>query len=88
MQEIEWKDGNPSLEGLYFVAVKMGPAAGCYDFANWNGVSWEKSIEGSVIAFCDIGSFIQQISIKWPFADNVNIDFKPTPGGESEFEEV
>ncbi|WP_445363538.1 hypothetical protein ACJJIQ_01985 [Microbulbifer sp. ANSA003] len=56
MQEIEWKGGNPSLEGLYFLAVKMG--AGCYNFANWNGVSWEKSIEGSVITFCDAGSFI------------------------------
>jgi len=27
MQEIEWKEGVPSLEGLYFIAVKMGPAA-------------------------------------------------------------
>lgn len=88
MQVIEWKDGTPSLEGLYFVAVQMGPAAGCYDFANWNGTSWEKNIEGDVVAFCDAGSFIQQVSIKWPFADSVKLDIKPKPGGESEFEEV
>jgi len=66
----------------------MQPAAGCYDFANWNGTSWEKNIEGDVVAFCDAGSFIQQISIKWPFAGNVELKAKPISGGESEFEEV
>ncbi|WP_308366435.1 MULTISPECIES: hypothetical protein [unclassified Microbulbifer] len=88
MQEIEWKEGVPSLEGLYFIAVRMGPAAGCYDFANWNGSSWEKNIEGDVVAFCDAGSFIQQISIKWPFADNTELSSEPKSGNGTEFEEV
>lgn len=88
MQEIQWQDGVPSLEGLYFVAVQMGPAAGCYDFADWNGGAWEKNVEGDVVAFCDVGSFIQQISIKWPFGSDSDLSGISPLSDESDFEEV
>ncbi|MCX2779950.1 hypothetical protein [Microbulbifer thermotolerans] len=88
MLEIEWKYGTPFLKGLYFIAVRMGPEAGCYDFANWNGSSWDKSIEGEVVAFCDAGSFVRCISIKWPFEDKIKLRSESRSGISLEFEEA
>ena len=33
--DLNWKNGNPRKNGLYFVAVKLGDAAGVYDFLAW-----------------------------------------------------
>ncbi|EKM16322.1 TPA: hypothetical protein ACOJRH_004605 [Vibrio harveyi] len=55
--ELNWEKGLPSFVGMYFVAVKLGPAAGVYDFAQWNGSAWELQIEGDIIAYVDIQEF-------------------------------
>ncbi len=74
MQELNWDKGTPTKAGMYFVAVEFGPAAGAYDFVEWDGSNWVMNTKGDVIAFVDIGSFIQQVSIKWPGEDK--LDYK------------
>ncbi|WP_250156208.1 hypothetical protein [Vibrio alginolyticus] len=64
--ELNWEKGLPSFVGMYFVAVKLGPAAGVYDFAQWNGSAWELQIEGDIIAYVDIQEFKNSLDIKWP----------------------
>lgn len=69
--ELNWKEGSPSLIGLYFVAVKMGPAAGVYDFVQWNGSDWDILISGDIIGYVDIQELKNSLNIKWPESDNV-----------------
>ncbi|CAH1531033.1 conserved hypothetical protein [Vibrio harveyi] len=64
--ELNWEKGLPSFVGMCFVAVKLGPAAGVYDFAQWNGSAWELQIEGDIIAYVDIQEFKNSLDIKWP----------------------
>ncbi|MHA2771915.1 hypothetical protein ACXZ7F_11510 [Vibrio harveyi] len=64
--ELNWEKGLPSFVGMYFVAVKLGAAAGVYDFAQWNGSAWELQIEGDIIAYVDIQEFKNSLDIKWP----------------------
>lgn len=82
--ELNWKRGNPSEEGLYFVAVKLGEAAGVYDFLYWNGEMWESLEYGHVAAFVNLQEFKNSLDVKWP--ENSDIDYKPRqlPNDESE----
>ncbi len=65
-KSLKWKTGTPKIEGLYFVALKLGEAAGHYDFLNWSDNSWELDYEQEVIAFIDYSDFISQLNIEWP----------------------
>lgn len=64
--ELNWQKKLPSLVGLYFVAIKLGPVAGVYDFAQWNGTEWELQTEGEVMGYVDIQEFKNSLDIKWP----------------------
>ncbi|WP_254619924.1 hypothetical protein [Vibrio metschnikovii] len=82
--ELNWKKEQPSFVGLYFVAVKLGPAAGVYDFAEWNGSAWELQIEGDIIAYVDIQEFKNSLDIKWPEDVVIKRDAKKLPEDDSE----
>ncbi len=88
MQKINWKEGVPTKLGMYFVAVELGSAAGVYDFAEWNGDSWEANVKGDVVAYIDIGSFICELSIEWPFEDKVDYQPKRKSDDEEPWSEV
>lgn len=63
---LNWRIGEPELVGLYFVAVKYGEGAGEFQFVEWNGSSWALEANSHVLAFIDIQSFKNQLSVKWP----------------------
>ena len=73
--ELSWQKGQPSEEGLYFVAVKLGEAAGTYDFLNWNGEAWENLDYGNVVAFVSLQYFKNSLDIEWP--EDSEIGYKP-----------
>ena len=88
MQKLNWKQGNPTELGMYFVAVELGRAAGVFDFVEWNGDAWEDCMQGDVVAFIDVGSFISQLSIDWPFVDKINYQSDRIFDGEDPWIEV
>jgi hypothetical protein len=79
-----WKKGIPSKDGLYFVAVKLGEAAGTYDFQHWNGEAWESLDFGHVIAFVSIQDLKNALDIKWPEDSDIVYKSKELPGDDSE----
>lgn len=82
--EVSWQKGTPSSEGLYFVAVKLGEAAGTYDFLNWNGEAWENLDYGDVIAFVSLQDFKNSLEIKWPEASEIAYKPKELPSDDSD----
>lgn len=70
--ELDWEVGNPSLPGLYFVAVKMGEYAGVYDFMVWDGKTWESDHPVNIIAFVDIQKFKNALNVKWPIEESLD----------------
>ncbi|WNO08881.1 hypothetical protein [Teredinibacter sp. KSP-S5-2] len=80
---LDWDYGTPTLEGLYYAAVKHGEGAGFLEFIEWRNCKWELTNGGEVVAFIDIESFTNQLRIQWP---------KPAPqpsnSDPEEFEEV
>lgn len=88
MQELNWEKGIPDKEGMYFVAVELGPAAGVFDFAEWTDNTWCKNVHGEVVAFIDVGSLINQLSIKWPIADNLDYEIKKLSDEDEPWSEV
>lgn len=82
--ELSWHKGNPSEEGLHFVAVKHGEAAGTYDFLNWNGEAWEGLDFGDVIAFVRLQDFKNSLDIEWPERSEIAHKPKELPSDDSE----
>lgn len=82
--DLNWQKGTPSEEGLHFVAVKLGQAAGVYDFLYWNGESWESLDFGHVIAFVSLQDFKNSLDVKWPDDSEIKYDSKDLPNDDSE----
>jgi hypothetical protein len=81
---VKWQKGTPSEEGLHFVAVKLGEAAGVYDFLFWDGKSWESLDFGHVIAFVSLQKFKNSLDIKWPDDSEIQYNPKNLPSDDSE----
>ena len=79
---LNWQYGQPTQDGLYFVAVKHGESAGFQEFVLWENNEWQLSNGGDVIAFISLESLSQQLDIQWPAAKA-----SPSDSGQ-EFEEV
>ncbi|MBJ7554879.1 hypothetical protein [Marinomonas spartinae] len=82
--ELPWKFDTPDTPGLYFVAFKLGPAAGVYDFLLWNGDSWETDLQGQVIAHVSAYTLKDALDIQWP--ETLKLEYKrknlPEPDDE------
>ena len=68
--KLNWKYKQPSLLGLYFVAVKYGEGAGVYDFLEWDGKKWNTNYAGEVVAYVDLQDFKNSLEVEWPGADS------------------
>jgi hypothetical protein len=73
--QLTWQKGNPTLSGLYFVAIRLGDGAGVYDFLNWSNGHWENLEAGNVIGFVNLQDFKNSLDIIWP--EDTEIDYKP-----------
>ena len=82
--ELSWQKGAPSEEGFHFVAVKLGEAAGTYDFLNWNGEAWENLNNGNVIAYVSLQEFKNSLDIKWPVDSEIAYKSKELPSDDSD----
>lgn len=69
--KLDWETGNPKKPGIYFVAMKLGPAAGFYDLILWSGQQWETDTQGDVIAHIDAEGLKAALNIQWPQAEEV-----------------
>ena len=82
--ELNWKTGNPPETGLHFVAIKLGPAAGVYDFMEWDGTHWVSDTQSEVIAYVTIQELKNSLDIKWPDDDSKEYEAKNLPNDDSE----
>lgn len=82
--ELRWQKGTPVEEGLHFVAVKLGEAAGAYDFLYWSGEAWEALEFGDVVAFVSLQDFKNSLDIKWPEESDISYKSKNLPSDDSE----
>lgn len=64
--ELTWAEGQPSVAGLYFVARELGPLAGTYEMASWDGRAWNCDFPEEIIAFVEFEDFKRQLNVKWP----------------------
>ncbi|WP_018691994.1 hypothetical protein [Algicola sagamiensis] len=67
--QIDWNKGTPENPGYYFVAFKAGPAAGYFDFLEWDGERWDTNTVGEVIGFIPALELKKYINIAWPEPD-------------------
>ncbi|WP_018691526.1 hypothetical protein [Algicola sagamiensis] len=81
--KIDWETGTPERAGLYFVAFKLGPLAGNFDYLDWDGQRWVTEQKGDVIAFVDAYKLSKIFNIEWPEPDP-EIDYKPKDDGEED----
>lgn len=89
---VEWQESAElPYEGLYFVAVRYPVGLGTYDFANWNGQSWELGYTAEVVGWVDISKVLDLIRAGWPqgdgeFSKKFESSYRPYDGtGEDEF---
>ena len=82
--DLKWNAGLPEQTGLYFVAVKLGEAAGVYDFLVWNGESWEDLAHGQVIAFIGLQDFKNSLDINWPVESTLSYQARELGKSDSE----
>ncbi len=82
--ELNWKAGNPDETGLHFVAVKLGPAAGTYDFLEWDGTHWVSDTQSEVIAYITIQELKNSLDIKWPGDESADYETRTLSGDDSE----
>lgn len=82
--ELPWKFDVPDTPDLYFVAFKLGPAAGVYDFILWNGDTWETDQQGQVIAHVSVNTLKDALNIQWPEAFNPEYKRKPLPESDDD----
>lgn len=82
--DLQWKTGSPSNIGLHFVAVKLGVAAGTFDFLTWSGESWEGLEHGAVIAFASLQDLKNALDIKWPEESELNYQSRKLPQNDSD----
>jgi len=80
---LQWNQGQPELQGMYYAAVKYGEAAGIFEFVTWDGNQWNLDNPGEVIAFIDLGSLKNQLNVQWP-----NTPPQPISGDLNQWEEV
>lgn len=74
MIELNWRTGMPTEAGMYFVAAELGPAAGVFDFMEWDGAKWDKYPTVEVIGYLGLHEFKDQLSIKWPRESGVSYE--------------
>jgi hypothetical protein len=82
--ELNWKTGNPSETGLHFVATKLGPAAGVFDFLEWDGTRWLSDSPSEVVAYATLQELKNSLDIKWPGNETVEYESKTLPDNDSE----
>lgn len=75
--ELPWEFELPTKPGIYFVAVKLGPAAGVYDFLLWSGNQWETDQKGQVIAHVEANRLTGVLDIVWPEKSSIKYPKKP-----------
>lgn len=87
---VEWQESTElPYEGLYFVAVRYPVGLGAYDFANWNGQSWELGYEADVVGWVDISKVLDLIKAGWPLGDSevskkFEASYKPYDGASGD----
>lgn len=63
---LKWQRGTPKTIDIYFVAVELGPLAGTYDLADWDGQQWDHPHPDKIVAFIRFDEFTPQLGIAWP----------------------
>ncbi len=89
--KIDWRDGNPVLEGNYLVAVALGENSGYYAQAYWTGTEWHSTGPRNIIAHYPIMDVIDALNLAWPdwhAAAHENLPPLPTPPDAEDWEEV
>lgn len=81
---LNWTKGTPSNSGLYFVAIKLGDAAGVYDFVHWEDGSWKGLEFGQVIAYVDIQTFKNSLDVNWPDEASIHYNSQDLPQNDSD----
>lgn len=70
------------------MAIKLGEAAGHYDFVNWSDNRWQVDYEEKIIAFIGYSDFFGQLNIGWP-GEQPNLPQPKNPvSGDELWEEV
>lgn len=82
--ELSWEFDAPKQSGIYFVAIKLGPAAGVYDFLLWSGSKWETDQKGKVIAHVAANTLKEALDIPWPENREINYERKPLPESDDD----
>ncbi|KJY97385.1 hypothetical protein [Pseudoalteromonas ruthenica] len=80
--ELPWEFDHPKEPGIYFVAIKLGPDLGVYDFLLWSGSNWETDQKGKIIAHVSANTLKEALDISWP--ENSEVDYKPKQLSESD----
>ncbi len=80
--KLAWNYENPKQPGIYFAAIKLGPAAGVYDFLLWSGCEWETDQKGLVIAHIDASTLKNSLDISWP--EDIKIEYERKPLSKSD----
>lgn len=65
-KNLAWIKSNPKVPGIYLAAIKLGKAAGVFDFLVWSGEQWETDESGEIIAHVDVNTLKQHFDIIWP----------------------
>lgn len=81
--ELPWVYEAPTKPGIYFVAVKLGPAAGVYDFLLWSGDEWETDQKGKIIAHVAANTLKEVFDIAWPEKTS-NTEYRKKTGTEND----
>ncbi|GAA6167564.1 hypothetical protein [Sessilibacter corallicola] len=65
-KNLAWIKSDPKVPGIYLAAIKLGEAAGVFDFLVWSGEQWETDEGGEIIAHVDVNTLKRQFDIPWP----------------------